>query len=82
MLEKAKPGKGGEIQLTDAICALSKSRPVYGFLFKGKRYDAGAKLGYLKATIDFAIKNPELSVEFKRHILSVAKSISTDILLK
>lgn len=78
VLEKAKPGKGGEIQLTDAIRTLLKSRPVYGFLFKGKRYDAGDKLGYLKATIDFAIKNPELSGEFKKHILSVAKKISTD----
>jgi UTP--glucose-1-phosphate uridylyltransferase len=82
VLVNAKPGKGGEIQLTDAICALLQSRPVYGFLFKGKRYDAGDKLGYLKATIDFAIKNPELSGEFKKHILSVAKTISTDILLK
>ncbi|MBS1238667.1 MAG: UTP-glucose-phosphate uridylyltransferase [Deltaproteobacteria bacterium] len=82
VLAKAKPGKGGEIQLTDAICALLKSRPVYGFLFEGKRYDAGDKLGYLKATIDFAIKNPELSGEFKRHILKVAKEISVDKLSK
>jgi UTP--glucose-1-phosphate uridylyltransferase len=78
VLEKAKPGKGGEIQLTDAIGTLLKSRPVYGFLFTGKRYDAGDKLGYLKATIDFAIKNPELSGEFKKHLLGVAKKISTD----
>ena len=80
VLEKAKPGKGGEIQLTDAICALLQSRPVYGFLFKGKRYDAGDKLGYLKATVDFAIKNPELSGEFKSYILKVSKEISSDIL--
>ncbi|PKL51637.1 MAG: UTP--glucose-1-phosphate uridylyltransferase [Nitrospira bacterium HGW-Nitrospira-1] len=78
VLEKARPGKGGEIQLTDAICTLLQLRPVYGFLFKGKRYDAGDKLGYLKATVDFAIKNPELSAEFKSYILSVAKQISTD----
>ncbi len=78
VLEKVKPDKGGEIQLTDAICTLLKSRPAYGFLFKGKRYDAGDKLGYLKATIDFAIKNPELSGEFKRHILGVARQISAD----
>lgn len=82
VLKNAKPGKGGEIQLTDAICSLLQSRPVYGFLFKGKRYDAGDKLGYLKATIDFAIKNPELSGEFKRHILSVAETIKTDKLSK
>jgi UTP--glucose-1-phosphate uridylyltransferase len=82
VLEKVKPGKGGEIQLTDAISTLLKSRPVYGFLFEGKRYDAGDKLGYLKATIDFAIRNPELSTEFKRHILAVAKRLSTDKLSK
>jgi len=78
VLANAKPGKGGEIQLTDAIRTLLKSRTVYGFLFEGKRYDAGDKLGYLKATIDFAIRNPELSGEFKKHILNVAKKISSD----
>ncbi len=78
VLSVAKPGKGGEIQLTDAIGTLLQSRPVYGFLFEGKRYDAGDKLGYLKATIDFAVKNPELSREFKSYILSVAKRISTE----
>jgi UTP--glucose-1-phosphate uridylyltransferase len=77
VLATAEPGKGGEIQLTDAIGTLLKSRPVYGFLYKGKRYDAGDKLGYLKATVDFAIKNPDLSGEFKSYILSVAKKIST-----
>jgi len=80
VLSVAKPGKGGEIQLTDAIGTLLQSRPVYGFLFEGKRYDAGDKLGYLKATIDFAVKNPDLSEEFKSYILSVAKKISTGTL--
>jgi UTP--glucose-1-phosphate uridylyltransferase len=80
VLSVAKPGKGGEIQLTDAIGTLLQSRPVYGFLFEGKRYDAGDKLGYLKATIDFAVKNPDLSEEFKSYILSVAKKIGTGIL--
>jgi UTP--glucose-1-phosphate uridylyltransferase len=80
VLSVAKPGKGGEIQLTDAIGTLLQSRPVYGFLFEGKRYDAGDKLGYLKATIDFAVKNPDLSAEFKSYILSVANKISTGTL--
>ncbi|MDH4230584.1 MAG: UTP--glucose-1-phosphate uridylyltransferase GalU [Nitrospirota bacterium] len=75
VLAKAEPGKGGEIQLTDAIGTLLQSRPVYGFLYKGKRYDAGDKLGYLKATVDFAIKNPDLSGEFKSYLLAVAKKI-------
>jgi len=80
VLSVAKPGKGGEIQLTDAIGTLLQSRPVYGFLFEGKRYDAGDKLGYLKATIDFAVKNPDLSEEFKSYLLSVAKKISAGTL--
>lgn len=80
VLSVAKPGKGGEIQLTDAIGTLLQSRPVYGFLFEGKRYDAGDKLGYLKATVDFAIKNPDLSEEFKSYLLSVAKKISAGAL--
>ncbi len=75
ILEKSKPGKGGEIQLTDAIAKLLKERPVYGYLFKGKRYDAGDKLGYLKATVDFALKNPELSGQFKSYILEVARKL-------
>jgi UTP--glucose-1-phosphate uridylyltransferase len=75
ILEKVKPGKGGEIQLTDAINALVKKRPVYGFHFTGKRYDAGDKLGYLKATVDFALKNPELKHAFKKYLLMTTKNM-------
>jgi UTP--glucose-1-phosphate uridylyltransferase len=75
ILEKSKPGKGGEIQLTDAIAKLLKKRPVYGYLFKGKRHDAGDKFGYLKATVHYALKNPELSEQFKSHILEVARKL-------
>ncbi len=75
ILEKSRPGKGGEIQLTDAIAKLLKERPVYGYLFKGKRYDAGDKFGYLKATVDFALKNPDLSGPFKSYILDVARKL-------
>ncbi len=75
ILAKSKPGKGGEIQLTDAIGKLLKKRAVYGFLFKGKRYDAGDKFGYLKATVDFALKNPELAEQFKSHIIEVARKL-------
>lgn len=72
VLEKAEPGKGGEIQLTDAIQKLLKTSPVYGYLFDGKRYDAGDKLGYLKATVDLALQNPELSEKFKSYLLEVS----------
>lgn len=79
VLSKVKPGKGGEIQLTDAICTLLQSRPVYGFLFQGKRYDAGDKLGYLKATVDFALRNKELSEEFKAYLFRITQEIHAGI---
>ncbi|MDA8215304.1 MAG: UTP--glucose-1-phosphate uridylyltransferase GalU [Nitrospiraceae bacterium] len=69
ILEKQKPGAGGEIQLTDALKSLVKKTPIYGYLIKGKRYDAGDKLGYLKATVDFALKNRELSGDFKKYLI-------------
>ncbi|MEN2986509.1 MAG: UTP--glucose-1-phosphate uridylyltransferase GalU [Thermodesulfovibrionaceae bacterium] len=60
-LENLTPGKGGEIQLTDALKMLLKEEPIYGYILKGKRYDAGEKLGYLKTIIEFALKDPEVS---------------------
>jgi UTP--glucose-1-phosphate uridylyltransferase len=75
VLAKAKPGKGGEIQLTDAIQKLLQKRPVYGYLFKGRRYDAGDKLGFLKATVDFALRNPELAAPFAAYLLDVTKKL-------
>jgi UTP--glucose-1-phosphate uridylyltransferase len=68
-------GKGGEIQLTDALQSLLKKRPMYGYLFKGTRYDAGDKIGYLKATVDLALKNPGVSEQFKEYLIKVAKRI-------
>lgn len=75
VLEKVMPGKGGEIQLTDAINVLLQKRPVYGYLFGGKRYDAGDKLGYLKATVDFALRSKELSGDFSEYLLQVAERL-------
>jgi UTP--glucose-1-phosphate uridylyltransferase len=74
-LEGVGPGKGGEIQLTDALRGLLKKRQIYGYLFTGKRYDAGDKLGYLKATVDLALKNLKVSSQFKEYIIDVAKKI-------
>lgn len=76
ILEKQKAGAGGEIQLTDALKELLLKRPIYGFVTKGKRYDAGSKLGFLKATVDLALKNPELSLQFREYILAVAAGFS------
>lgn len=72
-LEKTKPGKGGEIQLTDALKAQLKRKPVYGYLFEGKRYDGGDKVGFLKATVELALKNPSLKDEFREYLVSVMK---------
>ena len=66
------PGRGGEIQLTDALRELLKKQSIYGYLFKGKRYDAGDKLGYLKATVNFALKNAEVSEAFGKYLLDIA----------
>ena len=67
-LEKTKHGSNGEIQLTDAIAKLLVEEKVYAYQFHGKRYDCGSKLGYLEATIAYALKHPELAQEFKRSL--------------
>lgn len=63
ILEKQTPGKGGEIQLTDALKTLAKYEAMYAYNFEGRRYDVGDKLGFLEATVDFALKRPELRDE-------------------
>jgi UTP--glucose-1-phosphate uridylyltransferase len=68
ILEKQAPGKGGEIQLTDAIRKLSTEEAVYGCKFEGVRYDCGDKLGFLKATVDMAMKREDLKVDFEKFI--------------
>jgi len=75
ILENLAPGKGGEIQLTDALAGLLKRRTLYGYLFTGKRYDAGDKVGYLKATVDLGLKNSEVSGPLKEYIIAVAERL-------
>ena len=70
LLEQTQRGSGGEIQLTDAIAKLLKDEKVYAYQFEGKRYDCGTKLGYLEATIAYALKHPELAVDFRRTLES------------
>jgi UTP--glucose-1-phosphate uridylyltransferase len=65
MIEKTTPGAGGELQLTDAIKALLQHEKVYGFHYDGKRHDAGDKLGFLKATVEFALKRDDLGPPFR-----------------
>lgn len=75
VLERQEPGSGGEIQLTDALKELLNKMPIYGFPIKCKRYDAGDKLGYLKATVDFALNNKELSEDFKNFLMEKVKEL-------
>ena len=72
ILERIGPGRGGEIQLTDALYNMMKKQTIYGYLFKGRRYDAGDKFGFLQATIDLALKNPQISEQLKKYITDVA----------
>jgi UTP--glucose-1-phosphate uridylyltransferase len=72
LLEKAKPGAGGEIQLTDGIKALVKKEKVFGYAFKGKRFDAGDKLGMLQATVEFALKRDDLGPQFRAYLKGLA----------
>jgi len=61
-------GAGGEIQLTDAIERLLQDEPVLAYQFAGKRYDCGSKLGYLQATVEYALRHPELREEFAGYL--------------
>jgi UTP--glucose-1-phosphate uridylyltransferase len=74
-IESTPLGKGGEMQLTDSLKTLLKKGPIYGYLFEGKRYDGGDKVGYLKATVEFALKHPAVKSEFRKYLLSMTKRI-------
>ena len=67
-IKKTKPGIGKEIQITDAISELIDDHEVYGYIFEGKRFDCGSKLGYLKATIEYALEHKEVSKDFKSYL--------------
>jgi len=71
LLKEVQPGAGGEIQLTDAISALIKEETVLAYEFDGVRYDCGSKLGYLRATMDYALKHPEVGAEFRDYLTSL-----------
>ncbi len=78
ILENTKPGKNNEIQLTDALKTLVLSgEPIFGYEFEGKRYDAGDKLGFIKATVEFTLKNPDLGKKFKNYLLELTSSLKS-----
>lgn len=75
LLEKTVRGSGGEIQLTDAIAALLQEESAHALQFHGKRYDCGTKLGYLEATLAYALKHPELATDFKKSLQGFVECI-------
>ena len=68
---ETKPGKGGEIQLTDALRVMARCGNVYAYNFTGKRYDTGNKLGYLKAVVEFALRLEDLGEGFREYLKSL-----------
>jgi UTP--glucose-1-phosphate uridylyltransferase len=68
MLEKTRPGKGGEIQLTDGLRLLLTKQKIYAYQFEGVRHDTGTPLGFLKASVEFALKRPDLGPKFKEYL--------------
>lgn len=69
-IRNIKPGAGGELQLTDAIQSLLSAEQVLAYRYKGVRYDCGSKLGYLKATVEFALKHKEVAEDFSAYLAS------------
>jgi UTP--glucose-1-phosphate uridylyltransferase len=72
-LERIGRGAGGEIQLTDGIARLMDEEAVYAYRFTGKRYDCGSKLGYLEATVAYALGHPQLGAPFRKHLQSLTR---------
>ena len=70
-IKKAKPSIGNEIQITDAIQKLLQEEDIYGYEFKGKRFDCGSKIGYLKANVEYGLKHLEMKVPFKKYLKSM-----------
>ena len=75
ILSETKPGKGGEIQLTDALKVLAQREAVYAYDFEGQRYDLGDKLGFLQATVEFALRRKDLGADFKKYLQSLVKTL-------
>ncbi len=76
-LTRTPPGKNGELQLTDGLRLLGKKAPLLAREIDGARYDAGDKLGFLKATVDLALKNPTLGPRFARHLLQIRRRMGS-----
>lgn len=71
-LERTPPDGGGEIQLTNGLRVLLRTQTMYGLAFRGRRYDAGSKLGFLKATVQFALKRPDLAPGLREYLRTLS----------
>ncbi|HZW83498.1 MAG TPA: UTP--glucose-1-phosphate uridylyltransferase GalU [Candidatus Deferrimicrobium sp.] len=74
ILGNTRPGKGGEIQLTDALRELKKNHQLFAYVFEGNRYDLGDKLGYLKANFEFALQDNEIREEFNQYLSNILEN--------
>lgn len=70
-IENTKPGIGNEIQITDAINKLAQAEGAYGYIYEGKRYDVGDKLGFLEATVEYALRHDKLKDEFRSYLMKI-----------
>ncbi|MGO4273430.1 UTP--glucose-1-phosphate uridylyltransferase GalU [Paenibacillus sp. TAF58] len=75
ILERQEPGRGGEIQLTDALRVLNKQQQMAAYLMQAKRYDVGDKMGYIEATIELALQRPDLQDQVKAYLLSLIRQL-------
>jgi len=71
-ISQLKPGAGGEYQLTDAIQSLLKLEAVYAYAYEGVRYDCGSKIGFLKASVEFALRHPETGADFRAYLKNLS----------
>jgi len=78
ILENTPPGKGGEIQLTDALRTLVRREAMYAYIFEGKRYDVGDKMGFLQATVEFALKRDDLKEPFMDYLKTITQDHNQD----
>lgn len=77
MLENQEPGAGNEIQLTDAIDTLNKTQRVFARQFTGQRFDVGDKFGFMKTSIEYGLKHPEVGAPLKEYIIELSKTLAT-----
>lgn len=74
ILDHAKPGLGGEIQLTDTLKVLARQKDVYTYDYIGRRYDVGDKQGYLEAQVEYALRREDLAEKFKEYLKELTQS--------